>query len=230
MGQSLPLDKSARTNVTTDAAKHGIRPRVAMSGFSLIEMLIVVSLMLIAAVIVIENVQSAVQAVRLQETATDYANLLQQARVRAVRDDRYYSVLTTGGGGSNPPTACVDIAGTGVYAVGDPIIMFSAGVVPMSFGSGPALANLESQFLPPGLAAQNSVNTTAAGPTFGPRGLPCTPITSGGYTTCPYLTPTSYITFMQNSLSGKWEAVTVSPAGRIRLFSFDGVSTWSGMN
>ena len=230
MRDGLPMIQGSANGGRPQPTRVDSLARAKMSGFSLIEMLIVVSLMMIAAVIVIENVQSAVQSVHLQETATDYANLLQQARVRAVRDDRYYTVLTTAGGGSNPPTAFVDIAGTGVYAVGDPVIMFSAGVSPMSFGSGPSVANLASQFLPPGTAAQNSVNTTAAGPTFGPRGLPCTPLTSGGYTTCPYLTPTSYITFVQNTLSGKWEAITVSPAGRIREFSYDGVSTWSGMN
>ena len=150
--------------------------------------------------------------------------------MRAVRDDRYYSVLTTGGGPGTPATAFVDIAGTGAYAAGDPIMTFSSDVAPQAFGSGPSLTNLESQFLPPGVTAQNSVNTTAPGPTFGPRGLPCAPITAGGYTTCPYLTPTSFITFMQNTQSGRWVAVTVTPAGRIREFAFDGISTWSGLN
>ena len=85
------------------------------------------------------------------------------------------------------------------------------------------LANLKSQFLP--VTGQGTVNTSGTGPTFGSRGLPCTP--TGG--TCPYQPPTSYITFMQNSRTTKWEAVTVTPAGRVRIWSYGG-TTWSPMN
>jgi hypothetical protein len=53
--------------------------------------------------------------------------------------------------------------------------------------------------------------------------------------TCPYLTPPNYtpvsfVTFLQNTQSGKWEAVTVTPAGRVRQWSYDGTGTWSPMN
>src|SRR5262249_59684 len=113
---------------------------------------------------------------------------------------------------------------------GDPVMTFSTDVTPMAFGSGPSLTNLESQFLPPGIAAQNSVNTTAPGPTFGPRGLPCGPVAAGRYTTCPYLTPPSFTTSIQNSQAGCWVAMTVTPAGRIREFAYDGISTWSALN
>jgi hypothetical protein len=75
------------------------------------------------------------------------------------------------------------------------------------------------------------VNTTASGPIFGPRGLPCTPVTdAGGHTTCPFLTPTSYITFLQNTQSTAWEAITVTPAGRVQLWSYNGSSDWSPLN
>ena len=110
------------------------------------------------------------------------------------------------------------------------MMVFLQDVNPMAFSAGPGLANLESKFLP--AAGVATVNTTALGPTFGPRGLPCTPTApSGG--TCPYLNsngiPTSYITFLQNAQSQKWEAVTVTPAGRIAIWSYDGTS-WSPMN
>ena len=99
----------------------------------------------------------------------------------------------------------------------------------MPFASGPGLTNLESQFLPPGPSSLGTVNTTAPGPTFGPRGLPCTPVTSGGYTTCPFLTPTSFITFIQNTQDQSWEAVTVTPAARIREWKYNGTS-WTALN
>ena len=61
------------------------------------------------------------------------------------------------------------------------------------------------------------------------RGLPCK--VSGG--ACPYLDsnglPVSYVTFIQNTRGGQWEAITVNPASRIREWAYNG-STWSPLN
>ena len=194
-------------------------------------MLVVIAIMMIVGAITVEFVQRAAQTMRLQESAINYSNLLQQARLRAVHDDKFYTVLTASGG-VNGDIAFVDIAGTGVYVLGDPMMSFPVGVTPQSFGSGPNLANLEAQFLPNNPGAVQTVNTTALGPSLGSRGLPCTPI-GGPLGTCPYLSvngvPVSYITFIQNTQSGNWEAVTLTPAGRIRQWRYDG-STWSGLN
>jgi|GraSoiStandDraft_41_1057321.scaffolds.fasta_scaffold54193_4 prepilin-type N-terminal cleavage/methylation domain-containing protein len=198
-------------------------------GFSLLELLIVIAIMFITSTMLIMNIQNATRSVRLNESGTMYANLLQQARIRAVRDDNYYSVLTAIDPNTSVPFAYVDIQQSGSYVVGDPRMDFASGVAPQAYSSGPALSNLIARFLPTGTSS--TVNTTAAGPVFGPRGLPCKPTTSGGYTTCPFLTPTSYITFVQNIQSAKWEAVTVTPAGRIRQWVYDeSTSSWSPMN
>src|ERR1700746_2914215 len=186
------------------------------SGFSMLELMIVVSIVLVLTAIAVYNVQPAIRAVRLHGAASDYADLLQNARVRAVKDDKYYAILTNPG--ANPPIAFVDINGNGAYDLGEPMMEFRSNTTPAQFSSGPSLANLESQFLP-----QNGIGslvTTAAGPTFGPRGLPCTPTPAvNGSTTCPYITPTSFVTFLQDS-QGTWAAVTVTPAARIRVWSY----------
>jgi prepilin-type N-terminal cleavage/methylation domain-containing protein len=194
-------------------------------GFSLLELMIALSIALIVGATSFIIAQTTARSFRLYESSTSYANLLQTARIRAAQDDRYYTVKTATPS-IGAPFAYVDIAGTGIYAAGDPMMVFGLGVAPMTFASGPSLTNLKSQFLPPGPTAQNSVNA-ASGPTFGPRGLPCT-VSAG---TCPYLNPTSYITFVQNTQSGKWNAITVTPAGRIRIWGYDGTtSTWSPLN
>jgi Tfp pilus assembly protein FimT len=173
---------------------------------------------------VLMSMQSAVRSVRLAEAVTDYANLLQQARIRAVQDDKYYTVRTSISN-TAPPKAFVDIAGTGTYAAGDPTMVFPQGVTRMSYASGPALSNLESKFLPSGSNALATIDTTTAGPTFSPRGLPCTPIPgAGGTTTCPSVTPTSFIVFVQNNQNTQWGAITVTPAARIREWVYDGSS------
>jgi Tfp pilus assembly protein FimT len=197
--------------------------------------MMVLSVGLILAAMMIINAQTAVRSVRLNESAASYANLLQQARIRAIRDDRYYTVLPVVPAAGSP-FAFLDLQNTGVLAPGDPIVAFQSGVIPQPFAAGPSLANLKSQFLPPGPSAQNTVNFVLPGPTFGPRGLPCAPaVGAGGTVTCPYLTPpnftpTSFISFLQNVQDGRWRAITVTPAGRIRQWSYDGAGTWSPLD
>ena len=190
-------------------------------GVSLLELMMVIAVIMTVAAMVFINAVTALENIRLGQSATSYANLIQQVRIRAVQDDTFYTVQTTPATGGTPASAFADLAGNGT----NPIMYFFRSVTPMPFSSGPGLANLKSQFLPASSQAQASVNTTAPGPTFGPRGLPCTPSVG----TCPYQTPTSYITFLQNSKTNKWQAITVTPAGRVRIWSYGG-STWSPMN
>jgi prepilin-type N-terminal cleavage/methylation domain-containing protein len=195
-------------------------------GFTLLELMIVVAIALILGAFAIVNGVSAARDFRLSEAATDYSNLLQQARISAVKDDTYYTVLTDTS--SSPSKAFVNVKNPTSYVAGDPTAAFPRDVWPQSFSSGPNLSNLEAQFLPSG--ATGTVNTVNS-PTFGPRGLPCTPQPSGSYTTCTSLTQaTSYITFFQDNQSQKWIAVTVNPAGRIRRWSYDGSSSWRPVN
>ena len=189
-------------------------------------MVVVCAILMIVGGMVFINAARLVQGIRLNQTATSYANMLQQARIRAVRDDTFYSVLSNATSGG-APIAYIDTGQQGSYSPGYPAMVFSQNVTAQPFSSGPGLANLKSQFLPAG-NGQNVVNTTN-GPTFGPRGLPCYPNGS----TCSSLpspaNPTAYITFFQNSVTQKWAAVTLTPAARIQVWNYDG-STWNLAN
>jgi type II secretory pathway pseudopilin PulG len=214
--------------------KRKLRRRQSWAGFSLLELMAVVGIVMIVAAIAILNVQKLTRSVRLYGAGTDYSNLLQNARVRAVKDDKYYTVLTDTV--ANPPIAFVDINGNGTYdsALHEPMMPFRSNTAPTPFASGPSVANLKMQFLPPTPSGQASVAAGGGPPTFGPRGLPCTPIAGAGGTTCPYLTPpnftpTSFITFIQGP-NGGWGAVTVTPAGRIRQWAYDGAGNWTALN
>jgi type II secretory pathway pseudopilin PulG len=206
----------------------------AWEGFSLLELMVVVGIVMVVAAIAILNVQGVIRTVRLHGAATDYSNLLQNARIRAVKDDKYYTVLTDTV--ANPPIAFLDINGNGTYdsALHEPMMPLRPNITPAPFASGPSVANLKLQFLPPTPSGQASVAAGGGPPTFGPRGLPCTPIAGAGGTTCPYLTPpnftpTSFITFIQGP-NGGWGAITVTPAGRIRQWDYDGAGNWSPLN
>jgi prepilin-type N-terminal cleavage/methylation domain-containing protein len=196
-------------------------------GFSLTELLIVVAISMIAAAMALPLVSNAVNQIHLSSSATDYANLLQVARMRAVQNDTFYYIRTGTSGGD--PIAFVDLNGNKAWDTGEPMMVFASGVTYKAQSAGPGLSNLKSQFLPSGSTAQNSLQNTD--PVFGPRGLPC--LVSGS--ACPYLdaagNPVSYLLFIQNTQDGRWEAVTLNPAARIREWAYDAKSTtWSPLN
>jgi len=204
----------------------GNAARKCNRGFSLIELLIVVAISMIAAAMALPLVSNAVNQIHLSSSATDYANLLQRARMRAVQDDTYYQIRTQTLSGD--PIAYVDINKNGNYDTGEPMMVFASGVTDKAQSAGPALANLKLLFLPS--TAQDSLQPTAI-PIFGPRGLPCK--VSGS--ACPYLDaggkPFSYLLFIQNTQNNRWEAVTLNPAARIREWAYDTKSsTWSPLN
>ncbi len=209
-------------------------PTKFQRGFSLPELMITLAVGLTLAATGVLLASTATNQVRLSTSGTNYANLLQTARMRAVRDDAFYKVLvdcgTVGSAapctGTTPARAFIDINGNGNYDTGEPVMTFAAAVSSQTFASGPAESNLAAQFLPS--TAVNTVANTSI-PIFGTRGLPCK--VSGGV--CPYLDsnglPVSYITFIQNTRGGSWEAITVNPASRIREWAYNG-SVWTPLN
>src|SRR5438445_7845904 len=210
---SLDSFSKARLLLTRHSMTSGNAARKCNLGFSLIELLIVVAISMIAAAMALPLVSNAVNQIHLSSSATDYANLLQRARMRAVQDDTYYQIRTQTLSGD--PIAYVDINKNARYDTGEPMMVFASGVTYKAQSAGPALANLKAQFLPSGPVAQGSLQSSAI-PIFGPRGLPC--VVSGS--ACPYLNaggkPFSYLLFVQNTQNNRWEAVTLNPAARIR--------------
>ena len=204
----------------------------ARRGFSLIELLIVVTIALLIMAYAVPSAVRMTHKMRLKNAAGEYKNLLQQARVRAIQDDRYYQTKIQNGTAATPNSAFIDLSqgNPGAYKSGYPIVSFDAEVVPSTVGPG-ALNNLEGQFLPAGTFATVQANQT---PYFSPRGLPCLPTAIGAYTTCNSMNsgqPAAYITYFQNLASNDWMAVTVSPAARMRLWSYDSAnSTWTAMD
>jgi prepilin-type N-terminal cleavage/methylation domain-containing protein len=77
-------------------------------GFSLIEMCVVVAIVMIVGAMVFVNATTAMESIRLSQSATSYANLIQQVRMRAVQDDTFYTVQIAPAAGSVPASAFVD--------------------------------------------------------------------------------------------------------------------------
>jgi prepilin-type N-terminal cleavage/methylation domain-containing protein len=208
------------------------------AGFSLLELLIVVAIVALVAAIAVPNLVSAARRERLRGASNDFAGLLQQARMRAIQDDRFYSVYCTRDVGCqnvspNSPIEFVDIypqnvngaSGSGGAAVDprDPVVSLSPEVTQQPLASAPNTANLLGQFLganPSNLAPLDG-GAAATPVTFGPEGVPCAPVAVTGGTVCNTRGgPVAYWAFFQHTITQDWGAVTVTPAGRLQRWTY----------
>jgi prepilin-type N-terminal cleavage/methylation domain-containing protein len=212
-------------------------------GFSLVELLLVVIIIMILAGFGIPAMNSSMRQARIRGAASDYAGLLELARMYAIRDNRYYSTyIIAGSGNSQMSQAYVDMlpkktgqasgnGGTGVQAAtstspGDPEVTLPIEVAQQAASSAPNTSNLQTQLLP-STTTVTPTDTSVTAPIFSPRGLPCTPVTLSSLSICDSSGgPTAYWTFFQDSKSGTWQAVTITPAGRIKKWFYNG-TTWS---
>jgi len=229
-------------------------------GVSLLELLITLAVGMILVGMAAPLVNTTINIYRLRGAGTQYANLLQQTRMRAVANDRYYPVYAST---NNGPVAAwagfnaftdMNLLGgaTGIYArlpVVDTGVAFNhTAVVLQPRGAAPGLANLETRYMPGVAVAFVTINPNDlwATPgvsvvTFGPRGLPCylpAAPAAGGGGTCPYSfpnagvpQPVAYETFLQNRVTGAWEAITINPSGRIREWRYQASNaTWQPLD
>ena len=207
--------------------------RKRQSGFSLIELLIVIAIIMVIAAMATPNVMNAVNNIRLRGSAGEVAGLLQQCRERAVRNNRYYTVKPATVTGAQ--AAYVDLNYNNAFdnapaapALPEPIIQFPQSVSVVSAGA-PNTANL--------IANCCSTFTPQAAtilPSFNARGLPCV-----GASNPPVANSLCNIRDAANNTVGfvyyinqarpfgavGWAAVSVTPAGRIRVWTYSG-TTW----
>ena len=209
----------------------GQRFRAEQAGFTLVEISLVVMISLILAAIAIPSLLTAIRLAHLRGAASDYSGLLEQARIYAVRDNKYYATYILAPVGSAAVAqAYVDLTKNGGTAVltGDPSITIESDVVQEAVGSAPNTNDLKNQLLP-AITPVTPTDASVTAPTFGPRGLPCTPLTLSGTTSiiCDNSGgATAFWTFLENTKSSSWQAVTITPAGRIQRWYNNG-STWS---
>jgi prepilin-type N-terminal cleavage/methylation domain-containing protein len=200
-------------------------------GFSMIELLVVVSIVLLVVSLSVPALIQGVHTARLKGAGSDLSGLLQVARIRAVRDDRYYSVYLLNNNGLQQmfvdiyPQNVNGASGSGGTALNfpDPSISLTTEITRQPQSAAPNIANLAQQLLPTNpnnlVPADASVALTPF--TFGPEGLPCKPVVVPGGTVCnSHGGAVAYWTFLQNNITQAWEALTVTPAGRIQQWYY----------
>jgi prepilin-type N-terminal cleavage/methylation domain-containing protein len=99
-------------------------------GFSLIELLVVVAIVMLIAAFAVPNIMQAVYTARLRSTAGELAGLLQQARITATKTNQIYDIkyITTNG----VSDAYLDLNLNGALDAGEPVVFFNSGVTPAS--------------------------------------------------------------------------------------------------
>lgn len=208
------------------------RGTLRQSGFSLLESLIVIVIISVLVSMQIPQALSMVHIFRLNNATSQFGGLAQSTRSFAVRDSSPYSVYFV----RNVPIteAFIGIKGSMFDDVKDPLTSWSAEVAPQPATSAPSTLALETAaFLSTSGVSTSAITVidgfvvSSSGVTFSQMGTPCAPVTHGSATVCNSSTSSTavaYWTFFQNSASGAWQAVTISPAGRVQRWSYSG--TW----
>jgi prepilin-type N-terminal cleavage/methylation domain-containing protein len=191
-------------------------------GFSLLEMMIVLAVIMILAAITVPRFLNIIGDINLRYVATNYSGLLQSARIQSVRKNDYYGIqqttLATGG------DAYFVHLHSGSYTVGDPLLPVGSRIG-VHAGTGSGAPNESTLTCGSGCTFASS----SSYPYFNARGLPCT--VSGQV--CGQAPGVGYVTFLSTtSLTGdvSWAAVIVTGGGRVQIWSSDGSGNWVQRN
>ncbi len=187
-------------------------------GFTLLEVMIVLSVTLILGAIAVPKMLSAFNDIKLRYVATNLSGLLQSARIQSVRQNTFFTALPGTQAGGNvyyidKPTA------TG-YTAGDIMVPIDPNVT-VTQGTGSGAPN-EATFV---ASLGFTVDAAADPPSFSARGLPCV----GTASSCPVVAGQGFVMFLKRSgLAGNipWLAVVVNPSAHIQIWSCDSNGNW----
>ena len=183
-------------------------------GFSLLELIVVVGILLAVAAMSIPNMMSVVANARLHAGLTNVSGVLQNCRMLAVKQNRTMTarITTERSGIIAYIKAATDKSG---LKASDPQVQWEA----------PIRAVDE----PTGVGAPSALDSDVLGfkpetgaPSFNSRGLPCV-YDSGS---CPNKGFVYYFKDTRQSGRNGWAAISISPAGRIKKWFWNG-SAWS---
>jgi len=219
-----------------NSCKQSCRQHDRTAGFSLVELVLVMFLMLVIAGFTVPNVMLTVSNVKLRGTAADLAGLMQQARILAAKNNPQvppvyairYAVL------NGAQSAFVDLNGDGIWNVSipvngvttsEPVIAFGRSVVPAAApptGTG----GQPTPYVLTGDSSTGGPFTNANILAFTSRGLPCDYSTPP---TCSSPAPSYFVYYLTDTRSaGKpgWAAVVVTKGGRTKVVMWNG-ATWN---
>ena len=201
-----------------------LRARREQGGFSLIELMIVVAIMMVISAMAMPTIMNSIDDIRMRGAMRDVIGLMQTARQRAIKDNAYYQLAMAN------QVAYVDLNNDGAFESGgvganpqpEPAVEIPRSVV---LGNAGAPAWAPSTTLGP-----NFNPTLNVPPAFNNRGLPC--IVGGGNCVTrtggmvpglPGANVAFQFYFSQTRVFGPqgWAAITVTPAGRMKAWYYE---------
>jgi prepilin-type N-terminal cleavage/methylation domain-containing protein len=209
--------------MTMPQPAHNSKTERNLRGFSLLEMIIVVAIILILAAFAVPRLLHIVSDISLRYVAQDFGGLVQSARIQAVRKNAFYTIQQ-GTLPSGEAAYYIDLPKAGVYTNGDPMLPLSASVtIHPGIGSG---APNEGTFI----ASLNfTVNPGIDPPSFNARGLPCIATANA----CPQTPGQGFVVFMSKAtLTGNvpWAAVVINASGHTQFWTDDVNGNWVQRN
>lgn len=198
--------------------------RAKREGFSLVELVVVVAIILIVAAMAVPAALKTLYAYQLDSSGRMFAAKLQDARMAAVKYNQPYYVSFTAG---KPPNFISAAPASRAFNQSTDPYGETSGSVTIQNPGTIDISQLTTYF--GGTAPLTNPTSGGANPVgFNARGLPCISNGGGNLFLCTPLssTPNSgFAWFMQDS-AGIWEAVTVTSTGRIRSWRQTSAGVW----
>jgi len=181
-------------------------------GFSLIELVVVVSIVLVLAAIAVPNLMNVIANARLRAAATSLSGMVQSSRMIAVKTNTT-TIVRFASLDLGPYAYVKNVTDSNTTITNmDPQVQLGAPIIQVATPSGSTPALLDNTVL--GFTPLNYPDLVS----FNPRGLPCKYVTG----ICSNNGFVYYFTDIRRN--NAWTAVSISPAGRIKQWFWYGTN------
>jgi type II secretory pathway pseudopilin PulG len=211
--------KPLHTSETTHLRRTSRASRVA-GGFSLLELLIVVAIVIIIAATAIPSFLTAYYNTRLKSAVSDVSGFMQTARIRAARQNATYTIQYRPTGATEE--AYLDLNNNQQWDLGEPELTFAPSVTPAAGAPTGAGGTPTPYVLVGDTAGVTYDNATTLG--YSTRGLPCAYVPVGGICNTPAAGYFVYYFKDRRTTNTGWGAVVVTRAGRTKTVVWNGTS------
>lgn len=217
--------------------------RTKQHGFTLIELMVVVLIIMLISAMAMPSLTRAIGTIRLRAGVSSIAGMVQKARIESVRSNRIMVLRTEMMSDKITPMFYVDGAADPSKKVQDPktqnnkfdkwepLVTINRDITLEAAANAPAFDT--KALLGYDIAASSLPFEIA----FNQRGLPCSiDVVSGGMVSACSLAGIStkttsssayqYFFHYKSSFGDQWASLTVTPAGRVRVWTWNG-KDWS---